>query len=39
VRSLEAYRKTIDERTTLILSRDAPFLRYLFEPKPGAPTR
>jgi membrane protease subunit HflC len=37
VRSLEAYRKTIDERTTLILSRDVPFLRYLFEPR--APTR
>jgi membrane protease subunit HflC len=37
VRSLEAYRKTIDERTTLILSRDIPFLRYLFEPR--APTR
>jgi membrane protease subunit HflC len=35
VRSLEAYRKTIDERTTLILSRDLPFLRYLFEPRSG----
>jgi len=32
VRSLEAYRKTLDEKTTLILSRDVPFLRYLFEP-------
>jgi membrane protease subunit HflC len=39
VRSLEAYRKTIDERTTLILSRDVPFLRYLFEPRAGAPAR
>jgi membrane protease subunit HflC len=35
VRSLETYRKTIDERTTLILSRDAPFLRYLFDPSGG----
>jgi membrane protease subunit HflC len=34
VRSLEAYRKTLDEKTTLILSRDVPFLRYLFEPRP-----
>jgi membrane protease subunit HflC len=36
VRSLETYRKTIDERTTLILSREAPFLRYLFDPRGGA---
>ena len=36
VRSLEAYRKTVDEHTTLILSRDAPFLRYLFDPHAGA---
>jgi membrane protease subunit HflC len=38
-RSLEAYRKTIDERTTLILSRDMPFLHYLFEPRAGAPAK
>jgi membrane protease subunit HflC len=44
VRSLEAYRKGLDERTTLILSRDMPFLRYFFEPRAeprgrAAPTR
>jgi membrane protease subunit HflC len=38
VRSLEIYRKTIDERTTLILSRDARFLRYLFDPSAARST-
>jgi len=45
VRSLEAYRKSLDEKTTLVLSPDDPFLRYLFEAgvppasvgKPAAP--
>lgn len=37
VRSLEAYRKTIGDRTTLILSRDAPFLRYLLDPRGRRP--
>ncbi len=31
VRSLEAYRKSLDEKTTLVLSPDDPFLRYLFQ--------
>jgi len=38
VRSLETYRKAIDERTTLILSREAPLLRYLFDPQGGRPS-
>ncbi len=29
-RSLDAYRKALDDQTTLILSHDAPFLKYLF---------
>jgi membrane protease subunit HflC len=29
-RSLEAYRKALDEQTTLVLSPDVPFLKYLF---------
>jgi membrane protease subunit HflC len=29
VRSLQAYRKTIDGRTTLVLSPDAEFFKYL----------
>ena len=40
VRSLDAYRKALDDRTTLILSPDLPFLRYLFEAEgPEAPPR
>jgi len=31
VRSLEAYRKALDEETTVVLSPDDPFLRYLFD--------
>ena len=31
VRSLEAYRTSLDEQTTLVLSPDDPFLRYLFD--------
>lgn len=31
VRSLEAYRKSLDKETTLILSPQSPFLRYFFE--------
>ena len=31
MRSLEAYRKALNSQTTLILSPDLPFLRYLFE--------
>jgi membrane protease subunit HflC len=31
LRSLEAYRTALNEQTTLILSPDAPFLKYLFE--------
>jgi modulator of FtsH protease HflC len=41
VRSLEAYRKSLDDQTTLVLSPDDPFLKYLFgaaNPVP-APTR
>lgn len=38
VRSLEAYSTSLDGQTTLILSRELPFLRYLFEggPAPAA---
>ena len=35
VRSLEAYRKALDGETTVILSRDVPFLKHLFDG--GAP--
>ncbi len=35
-RSLEAYRKALDEQTTLILSPDVPFLRHLFRMTPAA---
>ncbi len=31
MRSLEAYRKALDGETTVILSRDVPFLRHLFD--------
>jgi modulator of FtsH protease HflC len=30
VRSLEAYRKSLDEQTTLVLSPEDPFLKYFF---------
>jgi membrane protease subunit HflC len=38
VRSLEAYRRSLDAHTTLVLSPKSPFLRYLFEgaSAPGA---
>ena len=32
LRSLEAYKLALNHQTTLILSPDAPFLKYLFEP-------
>lgn len=35
-RSLEAYRKSIDEGTTLVLSPDAEFFRYFESSNPGA---
>ncbi len=35
IRSLEAYRLALNDQTTLILSPDAPFLKYLFEPASG----
>jgi membrane protease subunit HflC len=35
-RSLEAYRKTIDEHTTLVLSPDAEFFRFLESASPGS---
>lgn len=31
LRSLEAYRSSLNDQTTMILSRDAPFLKYLFQ--------
>ena len=34
VRSLEAYRKSLDRETTLVLSRGSSFLKYLFDPRP-----
>lgn len=34
-RTLEAYRKLLDEKTTLILSADAPLFRYLETPPEG----
>ena len=39
VRSLEAYRKSLDGETTLVLSRDSSFLRYLFDPRPPVPEK
>ncbi len=36
VRSLEAYRKSLDGETMLVLSRGSSFLKYLFDPR--APT-
>ncbi len=35
-RSLEAYRKSIDEKTTLVLSPDAEFFRFFESATPGA---
>jgi len=35
-RSLEAYRKSIDDRTTLVLSPDAEFFRFFESANPGA---
>ncbi|MCP4003672.1 MAG: protease modulator HflC, partial [bacterium] len=32
LRSLEAYRKALDDQTTMVLSKDAPFLKHLFDP-------
>lgn len=38
VRSLEAYRKSLDPATTLVLSPKSSFLKYLFDPdKPAKP--
>jgi membrane protease subunit HflC len=34
VRSLEAYEKALDSQTTLILSPEVPFLKYLFQMMP-----
>jgi len=39
VRSLEAYRKSLDAETTLVLSPRSSFLKYLFEPKAPAPAK
>ena len=39
LRSLEAYRKTIGERTTLVLSPKSEFFRYLDRATPAAPAR
>ena len=36
-RSLEAYRKSIDGKTTLVLSPDSEFFRYLQSSQPSAP--
>lgn len=36
VRSLEAYRKSIDERTTLVLSPEAEFFRFFESERPDA---
>ena len=37
VRSLESYRKAIDEHTTLVLSPEAEFFRFLEGAGPSAP--
>jgi membrane protease subunit HflC len=39
VRTMDAYRRTIDTDTTLILSSQSDFLRWLSEIQPGAPLR
>ncbi len=36
VRSLEAYKKSLDPETTLVLSPKSKFLQYLFDPAPAA---
>ena len=37
LRSLEAYRKTIGEGTTLVFSPEAEFFQFLQGPRPAAP--
>jgi membrane protease subunit HflC len=37
LRSLEAYRKSLDEQTTLVLSPEDPFLKYFFGGGAGKP--
>jgi membrane protease subunit HflC len=37
VRSLEAYRKSLDGGTTIVLSPKSGFLRYLYDPRKAAP--
>ena len=37
LRSLEAYRKSLDAQTTLVLSPEDPFLKYLFGPGVAKP--
>jgi membrane protease subunit HflC len=37
VRAMDAYRKTIDSETTLILSTDSDFFRWLSKPTPSTP--
>jgi len=37
VRSLEAYRRSLDTETTIVLSPKSSFLKYLFDPRAGAP--
>jgi len=39
VRSLEAYRKSLDPETTLVLSPRSSFLKYLFDPAKPAPPK
>ena len=33
VRSLDTYERSLDESSTLLLSSDSEFFRYLFDPK------
>lgn len=37
LRSLEAYRSSLNDQTTMILSREAPFLKYLFQDAGAGP--
>ncbi len=39
VRSLEAYRKSLDAETTIVLSPKSDFLKYLFDPTAPAPAQ
>ncbi len=39
MRSLEAYRTALDDQTTLILSKEMPFLKHLFDKGTGAKAR